>query len=69
MLWDVLSDTSSTKATTKGVPAGTSGGGDGLQLHCSPRIEGEAPDIMVICCRSQVELSKEQETLHDTSLV
>jgi hypothetical protein len=48
--WDASSDTGSTGATTEGAPAGTSRGGNGLWLYCSPRIEGEAPDVMMICC-------------------
>ena len=53
-LWDVSSDTGSTGATTKAAPAGTARGGNGLRLRWSPRIEGEAPDVMMICCRSRV---------------
>lgn len=36
------------------MPAGTPRGGDGLRLRCSPRIDGEAPVVMLICWRSRV---------------
>jgi hypothetical protein len=33
---------------------GTSEEDDGLRLRCRPRIDGEAPVVMVICWRSRV---------------
>jgi hypothetical protein len=46
--------TASTSAAAKVVPLGTSSGGDGLRLHCRPRIDGEAAVVIIICCRSRV---------------